>query len=68
MAKIVVFGWSLFLQSTTSIHLAPLDYHLFPKLKHFLGDKQFADEEELKAMTLKWFQIRDGDICKYQYR
>ncbi len=35
----------------------PSDYHHIPKLKQVLGDKQFANEEELKAMVLKLFQM-----------
>ncbi len=56
VAKIVAFGWSVFFHTAYFLTLAPSDHHLFPKLKQFLGDKQFANKEELKAMVLQWFQ------------
>ncbi len=55
-AKIAAFGWSIFSHATNSPDLAPSDYHLFPKLKQFLGDKRFANERQLTAIVLKWFQ------------
>ncbi len=55
-AKIVAFDWSVSLHPTNCPDVAPADYHLFPKLKQFLQDKWFANEEELKATVLKWFQ------------
>ncbi len=36
--------------------LAPLDYHLFPALKIFLGEKQFASDEELKTTIFQWIK------------
>ncbi len=56
MANIVVFGWSFFLHPTNSSNLAPSDYHLLPKLKQFLEDKWFPNEEDVKTVMLKWFQ------------
>ncbi len=55
IAKIVALGWSVFLYPTNSPNLVTLDYHLFPKLEQFLGNKRFLNEEELNAMVLKWF-------------
>ncbi len=53
MAKVVAFGWSVFLHPTNCPDLMPSDYHLFPKLKQFLGDKH------LRMRELKWFQTMD---------
>ncbi len=42
-AKITLRGWSVFLHSTNSPDLTPSFYHRFPKLKRFLGDKEFTN-------------------------
>ncbi|KAJ4432825.1 hypothetical protein ANN_21464 [Periplaneta americana] len=42
------FGWEIFDHSPYSPDLAPSDFHLFTKLKDFLGDTRFGSDEELK--------------------
>ncbi len=49
-------------QKSQSTDLAPSDYRLFSKLKQFLGDRRFANDEELKAMVSKWFQMGARDF------
>ncbi len=39
----------VFTHPANSPDLTPLDYHLFPALKKFLGEKWFANDEELKT-------------------
>jgi hypothetical protein len=34
--------------------LAPSDFHLFPKLKEFLGSKRFKGEDEVKDAIKGW--------------
>ena len=35
--------------------LAPIDFHLFQKLKEVLGGKQMSDDDELKETVTTWF-------------
>jgi len=56
LAKLASFKWELFPHPANSPDLAPSDYHLFPKLKEFLGGKRFTDIDELKKEVLKWFR------------
>ena len=46
------FGWGKLDHLPYSPDLAPLDFHLFPKLKEFLGGKQMVDDDELKQLSL----------------
>ena len=48
------FGWEIFSHPPYSPDLAPSDYHLFSKLKEFLGGKQFAGDDELKDAVNRW--------------
>jgi hypothetical protein len=34
--------------------LAPSDFHLFPKLKEFLGGRRFKRDEEVKHAVKEW--------------
>lgn len=56
------FGWDIVTHPPYSPDLAPSDYHLFTKLKEFLGGKRFADDEELKEAVLKWFQDLERNV------
>ncbi|KAJ4436705.1 hypothetical protein ANN_16837 [Periplaneta americana] len=42
------FGWEIFDHPPYSLDLAPSDFHLFTKLKDFLGGTRFGKDEELK--------------------
>lgn len=48
------FKWDIFGHPPYSPDLAPSDYHLFPKLKDFLGGQQFANDDELKEAVTSW--------------
>ncbi|GBM66715.1 hypothetical protein AVEN_197786-1 [Araneus ventricosus] len=48
------FGWEFFYHSPYSPDLAPSDFHLFRKLKKFLGDKRFGSDEELENAVNTW--------------
>ncbi|GBM19152.1 hypothetical protein AVEN_79873-1 [Araneus ventricosus] len=42
------FGWETFDYLPYSPDLSPSDFHLFLKLKEFLGDKSFRSDEDLE--------------------
>jgi histone-lysine N-methyltransferase SETMAR len=47
-AKLQEFGWEVFEHPAYSPDLGPSDFHLFPKLKEFLGGRRFKSDEEVK--------------------
>jgi histone-lysine N-methyltransferase SETMAR len=47
-AMIQEFGWKVFEHPAYSPDLAPVDFHLFPKLKELLGGRRFKSDEEVK--------------------
>ncbi|KAJ4446902.1 hypothetical protein ANN_13603 [Periplaneta americana] len=48
------FGWEIFDHPPYSPDLAPSDFHLFTKLKDFLGCTRFGSDEELKKTVNTW--------------
>ncbi|KAJ4425723.1 hypothetical protein ANN_27919 [Periplaneta americana] len=48
------FGWEIFDHPPYSPDLAPSDFHLFTKLKDFLGGTRFGSDEELKKTVKTW--------------
>lgn len=53
--------WETFGHPAYSPDLAPSDYHLFPKLKEFLGGKQFTNDEELQQAVTAWLKSLAAD-------
>jgi histone-lysine N-methyltransferase SETMAR len=53
-AMLQEFGWEVFEHPAYGPDLAPSDFHLFPKLKEFLGDRCFKSDEEVKDAIKKW--------------
>lgn len=51
---LVRFGWDVINHPPYSPDLAPSDFHLFTKLKEFLGGKRFSSDEEVKETVEKW--------------
>jgi histone-lysine N-methyltransferase SETMAR len=49
-AMLLEFGWEVFERPD----LAPSDFHLFPKLKEFLGGRRFKSDEEVKDAVKEW--------------
>jgi histone-lysine N-methyltransferase SETMAR len=47
-AMLQEFGWEVSEHAAYSPDLAPSDFHLFAKLKEFLGGRQFRCDEEVK--------------------
>ncbi|KAJ4427620.1 hypothetical protein ANN_25268 [Periplaneta americana] len=48
------FCWEIFDHPPYSPDLAPSDFHLFTKLKDFLGGTRFGSDEELKKTVNTW--------------
>ncbi|GBL79037.1 hypothetical protein AVEN_48988-1 [Araneus ventricosus] len=48
------FGWEIFDHPPYSPVFAPSDFHLFLKLKEFLGGKCFGSDEELENAVTTW--------------
>ncbi|GBO35272.1 Histone-lysine N-methyltransferase SETMAR [Araneus ventricosus] len=48
------FGWEIFDHPPYSPDLAPSDFHLFLKLKEFLGVNRFGSDEELENAVTTW--------------
>ncbi|GBM97303.1 hypothetical protein AVEN_181155-1 [Araneus ventricosus] len=48
------FGWEIFDYPPYSPDLAPSDFHLFLKLKKFLGGERFRSDEELENAVTTW--------------
>jgi histone-lysine N-methyltransferase SETMAR len=53
-AMLQEFGWEVFEHPAYSPDLAPSDFHLFPKLKEFLGGRRFKSDEEVKDAIKEW--------------
>jgi transposase len=47
-------GWEVFRHPPYSPDLAPSDFHLFPKLKEFLGEKHFTSDDDVKTAVNTW--------------
>jgi histone-lysine N-methyltransferase SETMAR len=47
-AMLQKFDWEVFEHPAYSPDLDPSDFHLFPKLKEFLGGRRFKSDEEVK--------------------
>jgi histone-lysine N-methyltransferase SETMAR len=54
MLIFVKTGWENFDHPPYGPDLAPSDFHLFPKMKEFLGGKQMAADEEVKEPVTNW--------------
>jgi histone-lysine N-methyltransferase SETMAR len=64
-AMLQEFGWEVFERPD----LAPIDFHLFPKLKEFLGGRRFKSDEEVKDAVKEWLnglvaEVYDEGIVK----
>lgn len=49
------FKWEVWEHPPYSPDLAPSDFHLFPKLKDFLGGSHYGSDDELKEAVSDWF-------------
>jgi hypothetical protein len=53
-AMLQEFGWEVFEHPAYSPDFAPSDFHLFPKLKEFLGSRRFRSDEGVKDYVKEW--------------
>jgi histone-lysine N-methyltransferase SETMAR len=53
-AMLQEFGWEAFEHPAYSPDLAPNDFHLFPKLKKFLGGRRFKSDKVVKDAVKEW--------------
>jgi histone-lysine N-methyltransferase SETMAR len=57
------FGWEVFEHPAYSPDLAPSDFHLFPKLKEFLGGKRMETDGEDKETVTAWLNGLAVEFC-----
>jgi len=53
---LVSFGWDIVTHPPYSLDLALSDYHLFNKLKEFLGGQRFSNDEEVQDAVENWLR------------
>uniref|UniRef100_A0A670Y7B2 Mos1 transposase HTH domain-containing protein n=1 Tax=Pseudonaja textilis TaxID=8673 RepID=A0A670Y7B2_PSETE len=67
------FKWEIFPHPPYSPDLAPSDYHLFPRMKTWLGTQRFDNDAELQAGVTDWLKSQaaefyDNGITKLVHR
>jgi histone-lysine N-methyltransferase SETMAR len=67
------FGWEVVEHPAYSPDLAASDFHLFPKLREFLGGRRFKSDEEVKDAVEEWLnglaaEVNDEGIQKLVIR
>lgn len=60
--KLLELGWTVIAHPPYSPDLAPTDYHLFRSLSHYLCEKKFDDEEDLKNDLINFFNNKSKDF------
>jgi hypothetical protein len=55
------FGWETLDHPLYDSDLAPSDFHLFTKMKVFLGGKHVATDEEVKETVTDWLNESVAD-------
>lgn len=60
--KLLELGWTVLPHPPYSPDLAPTDYHLFRSLTNSLGEKKFANEEDLKRFLDQFFASKSLDF------
>jgi histone-lysine N-methyltransferase SETMAR len=65
MLTFVKTGWENLDNPLYSPDLAPSDFHLFPKMKEFLGGKQMATHEEMRETVMDWLNGLTSDFYDY---
>ena len=59
------FGWEINTHPPYSPDLAPIDFHLFPKLKEYLSGMRFNNDDDVKdevqrflnSMAMNWYDM-----------
>jgi histone-lysine N-methyltransferase SETMAR len=61
-AMLQEFGWEVFEHTAYSPDLAPSNFHLFRKLKEFLGGRRFRSDEEVQDAVKEWLNGLAAEI------
>lgn len=61
-AQLDNFHWEILDHPPYSPDLAPSDFHLFPKLKEFLGGKRLESDEVLHETVTNWFKSQAAEF------
>jgi histone-lysine N-methyltransferase SETMAR len=61
-AMLQEFGWEVFEHPAYIPDLAPSDFHLFPKLKEFLGGRRFKSDETTKDAVKEWLNELAAEV------
>lgn len=56
------FRWELLDHPPYSPDLAPSDFHVFPKLKEYLGGKRFENDDVLKETVTNWLNAQAAEF------
>uniref|UniRef100_A0A670YLX0 Mariner Mos1 transposase n=1 Tax=Pseudonaja textilis TaxID=8673 RepID=A0A670YLX0_PSETE len=56
------FKWEIFPHPPYSPDLAPSDYHLFLRIKTWLGTQRFDDNAELRAGVTDWLKSQEAEF------
>ena len=59
---LISFGWDIVTHPPYSSDLEPSDYHLFNKLKEFLGGRRFSNDEEVQDAVEKWLRVVERKV------
>lgn len=62
--KIKELGWEVLPHPPYSPDIAPSDYYLFRSLQHFLSDKKFRNEEDVKNGVSTYFNQKPSSFYK----
>jgi hypothetical protein len=52
------YGWEVLEHPAYCSDFATSDFHLFPTLKEFLGDRLFKRDEEVEDAAKQWLTLR----------
>ena len=56
------FRWELLDHPPYIPDLAPSDFHVFPKLKEYLGGKRFENDDVLKETVTNWLNAQAAEF------
>lgn len=60
--KIKQLGWELLPHPAYSPDIAPSDYHLFRSMTHYLHDKKFNSDDDVKNAMVEFFDSKSEDF------
>ena len=60
-------GWEVLIEPLFSLHIAPLDFHLFWSLQNFLSGKNFNSLEDVKKHLEEFFVKNIKNLGEVEY-